>query len=312
MKLYLILLPLFIMSVLSDSHAKDKEIAITFDDAPRTASGYFNGPQRAKKLISELATHNIGSVAFFANSKSLNTEGTQRLKTYSQAGHIIANHTHSHPDFNKTTLKAYTENFLSADAALSQFKGFKKLFRFPYLRDGDSHEKRDGMKRVLRTHGYINAYITLNNYDWYIESLFQQAIKKGVSIDFDRLKQFYVQVMIESIEYYDQVAQTHLGRSPKHVLLLHETDISALFIGDLVEALRHKNWKIISTQEAYTDEIASYEPKHIFPYNPGRIGEIARDNGQKKGLWHNTLDEGYLKKRFNDEVLLIDGKNIKH
>jgi len=305
MKLALLpLLPLLLLLLVCFSPlSNSKEIAITFDDSPRKAEGYFNGPERAKKLIDELKRHKVSQVAFFANSVRLNPEGKQRLKTYSQAGHIIANHTHSHPDFNKLTLDEYVENFLLADAKLREFENFKKLFRFPYLRDGDTDEKREGMIAVLKKHGYINAYITLNNYDWYIETLFQSAIKEGVSVDLDLMRNFYVQVMMESIEHYDEMAQKHLGRSPKHILLLHEMDISALFVGDLVDELRNKGWTIISPEQAYDDEIAQYQSKKSYRYNPGRIGEIARDKGQKKGLWHRTLDEKYLKERFTAEVL---------
>ncbi|NQZ90000.1 MAG: polysaccharide deacetylase family protein [Colwellia sp.] len=299
MKTYLLLLLLISLSTL----VKSKEIAITFDDSPRSAKGYFDGPNRAKKLIQALKNHNIEQVAFFANSGRLDTEGMQRLQAYSQAGHIIANHTHSHPNFNKTSLEEYTENFLLADAQLSQFKGFKKLFRFPYLREGNSVQKQNGMREVLNKHGYKNAYITLNNYDWHIETLFQKAIKNGASLDQNRMRKFYVEVMIESIEYYDDMAKTHLGRSPKHILLLHEMDISALYIGDLVDELRRKGWKIISPEEAYTDEISQYQSVQPRSHNPGRIGEIARSKGQKKGLWHKTLDEEYLNKRFIEEVL---------
>ena len=242
-------------------------------------------------------------IAPFSNSVKLNAEGKQRLKTYSQAGHIIANHTHSHPDFNEISLEEYTQNFLLADAKLKQFKSFKKLFRFPYLRNGDTNEKRDGMKAVLKKHDYTHAYITLNNYDWYIENLFQSSIKEGVSVDLDLMRNFYVQVMMESIEFYDEMAIKYLGHSPKHILLLHEMDISALFLGDLVDELRNKGWTIIPPEQAYDDEIAQYQSKKSYRYNPGRIGEIARDKGQIKGLWHRTLDEKYLKERFTAEVL---------
>ena len=136
--------------------------------------------------------------------------------------------------------------------------------------------------------------------------MFQNAIKKGISIDFDRMRRFYVQVMMESIEYYDEMAETHLGRSPKHVLLLHEMDISALYIGDLVDELRHRGWKIISPREAYNDKLAEYQSQETLRYNPGRIGEIARSKGQEKGLWHQTLDEKYLDERFAREVLNSD------
>lgn len=299
MKLHFSLLVLACISPLSNS----KELAITFDDSPRKAEGYFSGPNRAQTLIEELKRHEIKKVAFFSNSAKLSPEGIDRLQAYSDAGHTIANHTHSHPDYNKMSLGEYTDNFLLADSKLSQFKGFSKFFRFPYLREGNTELKRDGMEAVLNKYGYTNAYITLNNYDWHIENLFQTAIKSGVQLDFERMRNFYIQVMVESIEYYDEMAQSHLGRSPKHILLLHEMDISALFVGDLVEELRSKGWEIISPEEAYTDEISQYRSQRVFPYNPGRIGEIARDGGQKKGLWHKTLDEKYLTKRFKEEVL---------
>ena len=46
-------------------------------------------------------------------------------------------------------------------------------------------------------------------------------------------------------------------------------------------------------------------------YNPGRIGEIAKDKGQTKRLWHNTLDEAYLKARFDKEVVKKWGSKDK-
>lgn len=294
---FLIMTPCF-------SHlAYSKEIAITFDDSPRHAKGYFDGNTRSKKLIDELRSHHVKQVAFFSVSERLNKEGIERLNRYAKAGHIIANHTHSHPNINQLTLENFSQDFLMAHNKLKSFDNYSKLFRFPYLREGDTRLKRDGMRQLLREHGYRNAYITLNNYDWYIEVLFQRAIKKGEEVDMGRMKAFYVDMIMESIEYYDQMAVTRLGRSPKHVLLLHEMDISALFIGDLVDELRKRGWSIISPLEAYKDEIADYQIDTPLKYNPGRIGEIARDKGQKTGLWHHTLDEKYLDEMFSLRVL---------
>jgi len=280
-----------------------KEIAITFDDSPRAAQGYFDGPTRASKLIKALKQHDVEQVAFFSVSKKLDEEGKERLTTYSEAGHIIANHTHSHPDINKLSFQEYKNDFIMADSLLNHYENFRKWLRYPYLREGDTVEKRDGMRALLKEKGYINAYITLNNYDWYIETLFQKAVKDKVEIDYDALRQFYVSVMMESIQYYEQMAVKHLGRSPKQVLLLHEMDISALFIGDLVDELRKQDWSIITPEQAYTDSIAAYKAEKLMKFNPGRIGEIAKNKGQKKGLWHKTLDEEYLQQRFEKEVL---------
>ena len=285
-----------------------KEIAITFDDSPRAAQGYFDGPTRAKKLIKNLKDHDVNQVAFFSVSKRLDEEGVKRLTAYNDAGHIIANHTHSHPNINDLSLEEYKAEFLLADSLLNSFTNFRKWFRFPYLREGGTLEKRDGMRALLKQKGYTNAYITLNNYDWYIEVLFQREIKKGTKINMTALKKFYVDVLMESIHYYDQMAIEQLDRSPKHVLLLHEMDITALFIGDLVDELRKQGWKIITPEHALTDPVASYKTNNPLKFNPGRIGEIAKDKGQKKGLWHKTLDESYLDKRFESEVLNSSNK----
>ncbi len=297
---------LLLITLLNSPNGISKELAITFDDSPRAAKGLLSGPERANKLVAELAKHQVKQVAFFSVSKHLDTEGVTRLNTYSDAGHLIANHSHDHPDFNTLSLTQYINNFLQADKQLKQFSTFTKMYRFPYLREGNTQEKRDGMRATLEKFGYKNAYITLNTYDWYIENLFQAALAKGKEVNLERMKRFYVEVMIESIEYYDTLAIQHLNRSPKHVLLLHEMDISALFIGDLIDELRRRDWNIISPEQAYSDEISQMVTKKVLSYNPGRIGEIARDKGQKKQLWPNSLDETYLTEKFNKDVLLLE------
>ncbi len=296
---------LLLITLLNSPNGISKELAITFDDSPRAAKGLLSGPERANKLVAALAKHQVKQVAFFSVSKHLNTEGITRLNTYSDAGHLIANHSHDHPDFNTSSLTQYINNFLQADKQLKQFSTFTKMYRFPYLREGNTPEKRDGMRATLDKFGYKNAYITLNTYDWYIENLFQAALAKGKEVNLERMKRFYVEVMIESIEYYDTLAIQYLNRSPKHVLLLHEMDISALFIGDLIDELRRRDWSIISPEQAYNDEISQMVTKKVLSYNPGRIGEIARDKGQKKQLWHKSLDETYLTEKFNKDVLLL-------
>ncbi|MDP5212290.1 polysaccharide deacetylase family protein [Pseudoalteromonas tunicata] len=283
----------------------NKYIALTLDDSPRAASGYFDGPTRANKLIAALKAHDVAQAAFFSVSAHLNQEGITRLNAYSDAGHLIANHTHDHPDFNTLTLAQYIANFEQADRELSQFKTMTKLFRFPYLREGDTVEKRDGMRAALAAKGYRNGYVTVNTYDWFIENQFQKAIKDGVKVDLIRMSHYYVDMMVQSIEAYDELAIKELGRSPKHVLLLHEMDITALFLGDLIAELKRKGWIIISPLTAYEDEIATFQTTEVLPYNPGRIGEIARANGQTKGLWPQALQESYLDQQFEQQVMQV-------
>ncbi|WP_395344394.1 polysaccharide deacetylase family protein [Ningiella sp. W23] len=282
-----------------------KQIALTFDDSPRQANGVLSGSERASMLVAALERNNVEQVAFFSVSQRLDAEGQNRLKTYSDAGHIIANHTHSHPDINKTSEDAFIAEIKLASKLLGQYPTYKNWFRFPYLREGGELEKRNGVRQFLKTNKMLNAYITINNYDWYIENQFQNAAEQGIVLNDNAMKNYYVDIIMEAVEYYDQLAIKHLGRSPKHVLLLHETDISALYIDDLIQRLRQNNWKIITIEDAYEDDISEFEISSPLKFNPGRIGEIALSEGQTKNLWHSSLEESYLNNEFKRRVLSV-------
>lgn len=309
MKLFLAILACFSLSLLATEQLPEqpqtapKRIAISFDDAPTPSSGYFSGEERTSLLLESLAKAGIEQTAFFAVSQHITPEGHQRLLAYSKAGHIIANHTHSHPNLNSTSLSHFIADIEQADSVLQHYPTFRKWFRFPYLREGDTLNKRDGVRQYLADNDYINAYITLNNYDWYLDELFQQAIQAGESIDLTAMRNFYVETLLESIQYYDELALQYLNRSPDHVLLLHENDLAALFISDLIAGLQLQGWEIITIEQAYQDPLLSYQTSRLLTFNPGRIGEIAADHGQRKGLWHTTLNEAYLKKRFTENAL---------
>ena len=61
-----------------------KDLAITFDDSPRFAHGYFNGKQRSQKLIEQLSEHGVSQVAFFSIANALDEEGRARLNRYAR------------------------------------------------------------------------------------------------------------------------------------------------------------------------------------------------------------------------------------
>jgi len=277
------------------------EISLSFDDAPRKSS-YFSGSMRSKKLAAGLAKANIARVAFFINTKKMNSEGLDRVRYYSSKGHLLGNHSHSHPDLNKVDLYDYIKDIRKAHELLKPIKGFGHWFRFPYLREGNTIEKRDRVREDLARLGYQNAYVTVNNYDWYMDILFQKAINAGKKINFDNLKKVYIKVLVESVKFYDNMAKSVLKRSPRHILLLHENDLAAMFISELADALRKIRWNIVSPEKSYKDDISTYKTSNLFNFNPGRIGEIAKDKGWKMSkLWHVACDEPYLEKLFISE-----------
>jgi peptidoglycan/xylan/chitin deacetylase (PgdA/CDA1 family) len=268
-----------------------RTIAITFDDSPRRATGYFSGPERAERLIVSLRTAGVTQAVFFCNTSQFDEEGRARVLAFAKAGHLLANHTHSHPDLHRVGSQDFIADALRADAVLRGLPGTRKWLRFPYLREGATLADRDAVRAWMRESGYRPGYVTVDNYDWYLESLFQQAVAAGRTIDFDQLRDAYVEILADAVEFYDGIAQTALGRSPAHVLLLHETDLAALFIDELVASLRQRGWRIVTADEAYADPIASEEPKTLL-LGQGRVVALAIDRGYQgpRGLLEDEAE----------------------
>lgn len=257
-----------------------QQIALTFDDAPKKDGYYFTGLQRTETLIHKLKQLDIPQVAFFCISSNLDSIGRLRLEMYDNAGHVIANHTHTHQWYTDIGIDNYITDFKRADTLLHKFKNFRKWFRYPFLDEGRTKEDRDKLRAALISENYFNGYVTVDDYDWYIDNQFQNALKNGEKVDLEKLGEFYIDHIYQHILFYDNMSKVNLGRSVKHVLLLHENDLAALFIDDLVSFLRKKNCQIISPEEAYKDEIALIVPDVLFN-NQGRIAAIVNSLGME-------------------------------
>jgi peptidoglycan/xylan/chitin deacetylase (PgdA/CDA1 family) len=277
-----------------------RSIALTFDDAPREDTVRFTGAERGAELLARLREAGVPRAAIFVNSFRMDEEGRRRIEAYAAAGHTIANHSHSHLDIDATDAAAYVADIAAAHDRLAELPTYLRWFRYPFLREGADRSKRDHARRELSRLGYRNGYVTVNTFDWHMDTLLQQAFRSGRSVDYDRLRQVYLEVLLGCVEFTDTLAQKVLGRSPRHVLLLHENDLNALFARDLVVALRESGWTIIAPETAFEDEIASMETDTIFPGNPGRIGEIAYDRGVRGPLNHESCNMQYLERLFEE------------
>jgi peptidoglycan-N-acetylglucosamine deacetylase len=292
MKLALLLTLLLLIA--PEIHAQ--EIAITFDDAPTHNSIVFSGEERTTRILDQLRKHNIDQVAFFVITANIDAQGLTRLRRYAEAGHLLANHTHTHEWMNSIGTSQYIQGIHRADSILKTLPNFAPWFRYPFLDEGKTISARDSVRTALQALQLSNGYVTIDNYDWYLNSLLREAAQANKKIDLDKLKAAYIEHIWNSIQFYDGIAKKTLGRSPKHVLLLHENDLAAYFIGDLITFLKGKKWKIISPVEAYQDPIAASVPNVLFN-GQGRIGAMAFEKGiPARELVQDAEDEEVLKK----------------
>lgn len=272
-----------------------KRIALTFDDAPRARGPFLTPDERTERLIAGLRKAKVRQAAFFVVPGNLSAPdgvgGERRIAAYVRAGHVIANHSFTHPALKSMTAEAYLADIDRASRWLMGRKGLRPWFRFPFLDEGGTDKaKRDAVRAGLAARQLSNGYVTVDGSDWNIEGLTIEARKAGDPIDMDALRDLYVETHVESAEFSDRLAKQALGRQPVQVMLLHETDLAAYWIADLVAALRSKGWEIVTADAAYRDPIAQAQPDT--PSAQGnRLEAIAWEKGVPAPRWYerNTL-----------------------
>jgi peptidoglycan/xylan/chitin deacetylase (PgdA/CDA1 family) len=291
------------ISTLVLTGAAAKEIAFTFDDAPRPATPLLAGADRSEALLRGLEKAGIAQAAFFAISGKVDAEGERRLRTYARAGHLIANHTATHPRLRDTSADSFLKDVASADRVFRSLPGFRAWFRFPFLDEGETVVKRDAVRAGLRAMGYGHGYVTVDNYDWYIDGLAQRAARRGAVIDREALGALYVEAISASVAFYDGLAVKHLGRSPRHVLLLHENDLAAMYVERLAAKLTADGWTIVTADAAYADPIAKEDPQTLL-LGQGRVAALAIDRGApRRDVFGPYEEEEELDALFRSRVL---------
>jgi peptidoglycan/xylan/chitin deacetylase (PgdA/CDA1 family) len=277
-----------------------RRIAITFDDAPRAGSTKLTGAERTALLIRNLEAAQSPPVIFFSTAANIDEAGDVRMRQYQDAGHYIGNHSYSHPGLEPGKADEYLEDVRRAHGLLSQYPNFVPMFRYPFLNEGRDRKSRDSVRSALGELGYRNGYVTVDNYDFYMDTLLQRALENGREADYRKLGRLYVETLVDAADFYDDIAQEVLGRSPAHVLLLHENDLAALYIGDLIAGLRDEGWEIIDAMAAYDDPIAAVTPDTLFN-NQGRVAAIAETGGMdRRDLVHPAEDREYLERLFEE------------
>lgn len=276
--------------------ARPREIALSFDDAPTPGSQIFSGPERTRRLITGLRKAGAPPAVFFCTARYLkHPHGPERMRLYARAGHLLANHSYSHLDLDTVPAARFIRDVERADKVLAGMKGFRRWFRYPRLHQGNTRQKRATVRRALQRMGYKVGYVTVDTYDQALNTLVRRAIRSRRKVDLHGLGRRYVSMLVDGAELYDAAAKKVLGRSPRHVLLLHENDLAALFIEDLIRGLRKAGWTIVSPRRAYADPLAALEPAHLF-HNQGRVMAVARARGYRGPTRHRSEDHAYLKK----------------
>jgi peptidoglycan/xylan/chitin deacetylase (PgdA/CDA1 family) len=298
---------LLLLAVSWSGAEAQKRIAFTFDDVPRGRGAFFTPDQRTIRLIAGLHKAGIKQAAFYLVPGQIGHDdglgGEERIAAYVAAGHVIADHSFTHPHLSELTAADYMADVDKAEAWLRGREGRRPWFRFPFLDEGgDDKAKVASVRAALKARGLHNGYATVDGSDWNIEGQTADAVKAGKTIDMAALRDLYVSTMVGAADFADQLSLKTWGRQPAQVIVLHETDMAALFIADLAEALRKDGWTIVTADEAYADPIAKLEPE--VPNANGTLTELAAwEKGLPKPRWYERNDIELANRLYASQVL---------
>ncbi len=276
------------------SHAQ--AIAFTFDDGPRLQQTPLMSPaQRNQALLAALEKHAVKAALFVTVANGADRpEGLALARAWGDAGHAVGNHTVTHLDLNSAgiSLVQYQKELLDCDAVIRALPGYRKWFRFTFLREGNTPEKRDGMRAFLAELGYRNAYVSLDTSDWRLDAKLREVLEKNAVADVTPIKRAYLAHVWQRAEAYRELSRKLQGRDIPQVILLHHNLINALWLDDVIAMFKARGWAITTPELAFADPVYQLQPERAAA-GQSLLLSMARSLGLGKVEgWERLVDDG--------------------
>ena len=273
-----------------------QSLALTLDDGPTLkATPLLSPAQRNEALLRHLRAAGVQAAFFVTSGRGADRpEGFALLKALGEGGQLLANHTATHPDFNAeaTTLEAFEAEVLACDRILAPLPGYRNWLRFPYLREGATAAKRDGIRAFLQARGARIGYVSVDTADWLIDEKLQAKLAKDPKADLTPWRALYLAHLEARVRGYDALARGLYGRAVPHTLLLHHNLLNALFLGDAIAHFRSLGWTLISPDTAYADPAYAVLPQHL-PLD----GSVLESTAQALGVPLKPYFKGFQSER---------------
>ncbi len=271
-------------------------IAFTFDDGPSLAATPLLSPQeRNRALLAALAKHGVKAALFVTVANGADrAEGLELARAWGQAGHALGNHTVTHLDLHnaQVSLAQYQQELLACDRVIAALPGYQKWFRFTFLREGNTPDKRDGMRAFLAANGYRNAYVSLDTSDWRLNDKLVAVLQKNPAADTAPIKQAYLSHLRQRALAYQALGMRLQGRELAQVMLLHHNLINALWLDDAIAMFKDMGWTPVAPQTAFQDPVYQLQPARV-PAGQSVLLSMARVLGLGKvDGWERLVDDG--------------------
>jgi len=272
--------------------SRSPEVSITMDDFNIKGLDELTAEKRNQAILAAFRAHSIKAAIFVCATYIDSPLGQRLLRQWNDEGHIIANHTYSHRNYEKSDFTEYTKDTLRCEAIIKDYPQFRRLFRFPYLKEGNEADHRDRMRAFLAEHGYRNGAVTIDASDWYIDDRLRKRLDADAKADTTGYRDYYLHHVLDRSRYYDDVSLKALGRSVRHTLLVHHNALNERYMADILDQYKRKGWKLIDAERAYQDPVFKENPD-VLPAGDSLVLALGVQSGKVKRTRWPSEDGGY-------------------
>jgi peptidoglycan/xylan/chitin deacetylase (PgdA/CDA1 family) len=283
--------------------ARKPQIAFSFDDGQTNDVAGYPLATWNKLLLDHLQKHQVKAVLFSSGANKKTPKGKYLLSSWNDAGHLIGNHTFTHPNFNSKNIRLqdFEWELMANDSIIRNYANFYPYFRFPYLKEGNTKEKVEGFRAFMKEKGYTNGHVTIDASDWYIDSRLVKRLRENPKADVSGFRDYYKAHLMNRAMYYDSLANQLTDRSISHVILLHHNLAAALFLGDLIQHFKDNGWEVISPDIAYQHPVYKEVPNTI-PAGESLIWALAKQTGKFEKVLRYPAEDGTYEKEKMDKL----------
>jgi peptidoglycan/xylan/chitin deacetylase (PgdA/CDA1 family) len=163
---------------------------------------------------------------------------------------------------NDSTAEEYERNVAANEPELKTLMGHHDWhwFRYPYLWEGDTLEKRHAVRRYLQVHKYHIAQVTLDFEDYLWNGPYARCAEKNDTASIEWLKSSYMSTATEYIALGQTMSKLVYGRDIRHVLLLHIGGFETVMLPQLLDFLKRQGFKFVTLPEAEKDAAYQSDP----------------------------------------------------
>jgi peptidoglycan/xylan/chitin deacetylase (PgdA/CDA1 family) len=260
----LFLLAFFLFAITTFAQVT-KSICITIDDLPAnsTQPNIERFEFITTQLLKTLKEYKVPAIGF-VNEIKLNGEGAGQVERYRallrawvDQGMELGNHTYSHMDYNQNSVEAFEKDIIKGETVTNQLFASDhnrvKYFRHPYLHSGNTKQKQDDLRNLLKKLNYTEAPVTIDNSEWIFARGYDIALDKKDSIMAMRIGNEYIQYMMQKVSYYEKQSEKLFNRNIAQVLLIHANSLNANYLALLLKALKANGYQFETLTETLKD-----------------------------------------------------------